>query len=1030
MPGRLMMEQHAAASAEDVKQEYGAATNTMQGNARNGTQTNGVPLSNGTPVPGPHVAAKQEPLSEDDQKRLPPELEHWTSEYKPMGLLLERMAQQCHFDLLETVDAMADMPVPQSASGTNGISGHGNAHPDPSEASLKKKRRLMEFAQTQKDRFIKALVLSDWARNMDDIDKLIDLTMWLRKQDGFANDAANGIMWMKQNFTAAKMPNPNIEGALELLSTGKAPWMPDLGYIPSKPLTARQLLKTLRDMNFTLSTRLNLYEELPRHFHEYTIANGRATFTVPGEFEVDLAVADEDPESPFYFIDIRLLFSPAPPIPDGPIRGGLEGKVNEILAAKGLTGCYDFLHGFVQTHKINVLKRQAFEMARRKWSEHMRIEPVHRSLVVQYWAAQAGKKNWLEVGISSGMDGRKKPTTSQIQCRWFRRGVESAQHGLEFDLVNLSAEQMLNRVVARHSSGRLTMFRDQLASIAGMDTALSMDLQTSDKEPADCSLTMQLATVGTKITIAIEPVTGHVVISPPTATSNETEARWNQDPTTDAGRTLAYLHCKMLQEKIVEQAQRIGWVLLPTAKQDNNRSIFKEDVMRRIIFTKEGWEKTWAIAATISLSGEKWWAVRLEESPAGHKVVKFAERLPTSGSNASNISRQSLRHVQRVAVGVISILAVIQELHVSHIPYKLHKYELAPSSAGAETADTLGLWINFRALLRGAHSKTWKPWASDYLHLSHYGLSKTAHGGEANVLHVLRGVLTAERAQDLAKHISSVNRSTSSIAFREDGAFGLLFQTSLGLPLVSQMKSRLLSIDRLSSYLAVLKSRGFQTSHVSLERLVFKYASSPALTAELLFSNAEDGESMETRLKLLPEDVNPHRRIRVLLQNMLNIAQKDPDAERAAFLHFAKTLSFTLPLLRQLNKMEAADPAHMDVTVHARTPTNYKVVYHAPLPYIAFNISAKEKHGKKGWHVEDVKVAKQDRSEALSKGLKEVWADRGDGWIGLRNCAIAGHLAVEVLMERIDALMRAFKVEEDSTKREQEGRGNEIVILD
>lgn len=216
---RLNMEDSATKPQNVTSRGYAPPGN---GVLQNGV--NGVNGANGTS--GNETAQNEIP---EPSNRLPPELEHFVDSYIPFGKLLERMAQQAYFDLSEAVDAMADMPVQQTSS-ANGIGSHGSIHspPDSSAASVEKKLRLMNYAQTQKDRFIKALVLTDWSRNMDDVNKLIELTMWLRRQDEMTQSAADGIVRLKHNMIGAKMPNPNIEGALELLSTGKAPWMPDV----------------------------------------------------------------------------------------------------------------------------------------------------------------------------------------------------------------------------------------------------------------------------------------------------------------------------------------------------------------------------------------------------------------------------------------------------------------------------------------------------------------------------------------------------------------------------------------------------------------------------------------------------------------------------------------------------------------------------------------------------------------------------------------------------------------------------------
>ena len=184
-----------------------------------------VALANGSVPDKDGLLATQSP-----QQSFPPKLDEWSHTYVSFQTLLTRIAQQCYNDILELVDALADMPVQQSVPAVNGASSHVASYTalDSSLVSQEKKLRLMTFAQSHKDRFIKALVLLDWARIMPEMNKLIELRMWLQQQDDAAPAVADAIVQMKHNMIPAKMPNPNIQGALELLSTAKAPWMPDV----------------------------------------------------------------------------------------------------------------------------------------------------------------------------------------------------------------------------------------------------------------------------------------------------------------------------------------------------------------------------------------------------------------------------------------------------------------------------------------------------------------------------------------------------------------------------------------------------------------------------------------------------------------------------------------------------------------------------------------------------------------------------------------------------------------------------------
>lgn len=95
-----------------------------------------------------------------------------------MGTMIYRLSQSCFRDLNDILGKMADQPLQHGQA-----NGAAPRTYDNDEGSLSKKRLFMEFANGQRDRFIKALVLSDWARNADDMGRLISVIQFFREQD-------------------------------------------------------------------------------------------------------------------------------------------------------------------------------------------------------------------------------------------------------------------------------------------------------------------------------------------------------------------------------------------------------------------------------------------------------------------------------------------------------------------------------------------------------------------------------------------------------------------------------------------------------------------------------------------------------------------------------------------------------------------------------------------------------------------------------------------------------------------------------
>ena len=1037
MPTRVIMDQEGAIGSNDLKKDRSHAqqgappvqTPTAQvhpnllvngpTNGSHGAMPNGVaasgeahPSVNGESSSGAAPADANNPPALDQSWR-----EGDTN--KSLGLLIDRVASQCYFDLDETLKAMDVEATDSQNQQANGIVPHAGQS-DTSESSLKKKRYFMDWASTQRERFIKTLVLADWSKNEEDISRLLDVKVWQEKQNSAHRDSTRSIANVKNHMIAAKMPNPNIEGAMEVLATGKASWIPDMGYIPRKRYTAKQLLKTLRNMNVILATRLNLHEDLPPHFTEFSIADGRATFTVKDEFEVDLAVADEDPATPFYFIDIRLSFRPSPEVINDRLRGFMERKVNGDLAKNGLKGCYEFLHSFALTHKLTVLRSQAAELIRGKWFDCIRIESFRRRLIVQYWAGMPGRKHWIEIGISSGKQKgyRSKPPTPRLAVRWFRNGVEVKDETPEFDWRNLDLEKCLYLVIAKHTAWTLNDVKSRVKHLAPQGSPFNASVSKIELESQSDGLFLSLPSLRRPLQVHIEPVTGQFAILPPSQATWRVEQRLNSDASADVVKLLAALPSSAVQERVGKEATLIGWAPVGYTTSPNDvQKVFSENVRHLSVFKPtSAWGDSWALAVTCSLAGEKWWAVSLQtqndqEGKVTGKHIASVSRvpLPNAVGNAAIMCRETLLAVEKAAVAHVALSTTDKQLREKQIPHSLQNLSLR--SKGEErhaphTICNMALFVKFSALTKDSQNKAKKPWAHDTVRLTHCGVVRTGVNGQdaaGSVRHDLRLSLEPGRMKELQKHISrSKNRD---LAMNQDGGLALKILTPFGEPFVEQMQQRLRSIERLEECLATLKERSYRCTHVGLPRLDFTYNKEPELGASLTFST---GNGFRTRLKFSPPDDNPHQRIRVMLENGLN------GADDLRFQTFCHILAITLPVLQTFDQLKAKSPAKMAISIHARAPLFYTMKYDSPLPSISFQLQAKTKTEGRNkmvrWVVRDLKSGAKggDLSEDLAKAVKEFWQETGEHWQGVGNGLIAEARGIAAGLERLDEVIRQF----------------------
>lgn len=162
----------------------------------------------------------------------PPEIRHVTEGFQPFSKLLTRTAQECRNDLLDLINNLADieMPAHDPPPAVNGLGVHAmqNGAVNASPQSAQKRKMVLEWADMHRKRFIKLLVLSQWSRQAAQVSKLIDILNWAREQDQAYNDAAFWVGAQKANSDGWKVRNPDIKTALEVLSTGKVSWLPEV----------------------------------------------------------------------------------------------------------------------------------------------------------------------------------------------------------------------------------------------------------------------------------------------------------------------------------------------------------------------------------------------------------------------------------------------------------------------------------------------------------------------------------------------------------------------------------------------------------------------------------------------------------------------------------------------------------------------------------------------------------------------------------------------------------------------------------
>ncbi|KAJ5606954.1 hypothetical protein N7537_003573 [Penicillium hordei] len=952
-------------------------------------------------------------------------LPHITQGFFPFGTLVNRSVQECWNELSELITELATIQVPASGGS---ISTNGKPAGNQSSENVHKKLRLLDFAHAKRAEFIKLLVLSQWSRQAADVSRLIDIQGFIRTRHQSYDAALQYVGEVKRDLVRAQVANPDLKTAVEVLSKGRVASLPDLGYKPPTPLTTRATLKKLLKLNRIISVRLALHDSVPPPLRNYRVHDGRVTFTISGEFELDLSVAEESKTSQFFFVDIRFLFLPSSPIPKGRIFNELDGKINDLLRDDGLTGCFQFLHGLVLTNKINVLYKQAVELSRGLWADALRIELLHRTLVVQYWPQRSGPKSWLEIGVKSGhragSSSNPKPGISHLGFRWMRDGQQVSSDAIRFNPDNLSMELILRSVIALHTSYLLsTAFTTLKKHVLFSNHTLSLQAQLSPTEPGDCRLDVQL-TASRSLRVSIEPMSGSITMcgTPHVLERLDGDRGLYKSSIEEILSRVARLRCITALDEIDSGTKALGLELVnQRALGLDPRKLFPPGVMRTTFFTHRLWNRHWVAAATSSMDGDRWWLVQLRPTEATKIGPFYSIGDHSVGVPQAHVVSETLIPPQRrlnyttcaeLVHGLTGILAIhANARYLADLPamnfwptfkeLQLETDLTVPDLLFNYSSSTLP--PAFRVTLPFGAKK--QSQFKEMIRLVFHGIDSQTR----SVIMMAHGSLKT-RIKSLVPLVS--NMDPSLIIEDKGSGFALRLRVPAGHSVVACLFELLQRLECVLSILQSLIRKGMEPRSLSMSRIDFAYGPENKFSA--FFDISAKGPSLfdyvdvadaiskttplfQLKLGIKFEISSPHRRIQEPLTVALNQRFTEAGVESTLQL-----LATTLPLLRSLDQItpQSNQTDLSIVQVIVRKPTVYLI--HYPRLRSRFHLSAVMHQDHLVWMLRDANGLDQSGRGQVAAFIQEkLYQSKGDGWNGLGDGAVAsinkvGNLILEM----------------------------------
>ncbi|KAJ8124391.1 hypothetical protein O1611_g9249 [Lasiodiplodia mahajangana] len=952
---------------------------------------------------------------------LPDEIQHITQGFVPVSRLLARLAQKTHNELDDEIVALAKMPIPSSAMNGNTVNSDLSLD-DNSLENLNKKVRLLNFVQERHEEWVKALVITNWSRRAEPVSKLIDL--------------------------------------LHHINMTRSLYQASLDYMIN--IKRDKKLRWIENLNTLLSIRLNLedHENIPEQFHDFEIHSGRVTFKVPGEFEVDLTIADEDPEKQFWFIDFRFAFQPAPSELSDRLREFIEFKVNEILQKESLLGCYKFLHEFVLTHKITEYLRQAVDLSKGRWAGMLQIERLRRAMAIHYWSGRQpldGPRSYIIMGVSSGKNSglaSSQAIRSRLSLRWFRDGTEVKNVQFPLDGETISTEALLNQVIGKHIEHILRAFYDKMQSqerFRRREAILGINIV--DDNPEESTLTMQLSHEQC-LNIKVAPIAGTLLAAPQSRGNFDLQTQLNKETKRTIAEQVVLLErfrCHFMEDELSRCGKSRGWsVCTPhPVKHDVPRQILQTKETYQLIWLKRrGLPDNWYIMVSQSPGGDRWWLIEVANHSGNAKITTHA-RLPLSPSTP-RFSDKFFADLTFFSSVIMSQIGILGAMHKERIKYGVQDRidPMLPPNMKVPT-----IHVRLSEILSRHHphvSKNISSWAFDFVEINIKNIENqipqsssptnkpALQGGEersAPVASEHRGykVMVDARVKvaDPSRFGPLRGNVERDVAFNERlGVFAFIIEAKVGGSILDTLAHRLQALSRLAGSIDAIRQsrRDIQCEEITLNNVKFSYTDQSRSANVGAPQNghrwAASLDLQTDNMKLILDRQNPQFRAAEQFNKLIN--------SKEGFKGVPWFLSITLPVQRALSLVERSwEPVNginqCRVNVSVVSLDCYMVQYALPSANnpgrrLTIHIKLQNRNSIPEWriHREELGSNKQPDDE-IQKVLQKLWTS--DKRV-LRH--LGGSVAVDVingaeaLIKTTDEAIRSLVVKSPAVSKQSQ----------
>lgn len=339
----------------------------------------------------------------------------------------------------------------------------------PRKTDFERKVEIVNFAERTRQLFIRLLALVKWAGTASKIEQCQDIVSFLDKQALlFINTADNMANIARTTLVQARLPSFQLPCAVEVLTLGTYSRMPTCvrdKIVPPDPITLKEKRSTFDRLNHIIEQRLSTANIHPA-MRNLKIEFGRVTFHVENEFDLKLTVLGDNPNLPWFVLEIDMLVEDADtgegrdlmhPIDVELMKRIVQLKMN--ASQTPLVDVYGKLHNFCLSLQIEVLHDQ-IERLRDRLASFIKIKEhtPGRELAITYW----GGKNSLKIQIDQSDPSKPLKLIHQPELIICNSTSEVVERESIFRPGNVSIEQLLTDTIQKRAYIKLNQLANEL----------------------------------------------------------------------------------------------------------------------------------------------------------------------------------------------------------------------------------------------------------------------------------------------------------------------------------------------------------------------------------------------------------------------------------------------------------------------------------------------------------------------------------------------------------------------------------------